>query len=112
MGKTYKIAGEIPKKQSEPTVSQKNKDVHSVISTISKEIENMLKVFPPWYSGLGIQLHWLRSLQRCEMDPQCSPEQWVKGSGIATTAALNQSLAWELPYAAIKKNKTQRYKKT
>ena len=39
-----------------------NMPIVAYTDTKSKETENMLKVFPPWYSGLGIQLQWLRSL--------------------------------------------------
>ena len=29
-----------------------------------------VREFPLWHSGLRIQLRWLRSLQRCGLDPQ------------------------------------------
>lgn len=49
------------------------------------------KEFPLWRSGMG-------GLS-AGPDSICHPAQWVKGSYVATGAALIQSLARELPYA-------------
>lgn len=57
--------------------------------------------FPLWRSRLRVRLQWPRSLRRHRFDSQ--PAQWVKGSGLATAVPQIESMAWELPWAAIKK---------
>ena len=54
--------------------------------------------FPPWYSGLRIQLQQVGWIERCWFDPR--PAQWVKGSSVVAAVAWIQTLAQELPYAA------------
>ena len=69
-----------------------------------------------WCSGLSIWLYSsLGHFRGVGLIPGLA--QWVKGSSVATAAAQIQSMAWELPYAAVnaainktKQNKTKQSK--
>ena len=53
--------------------------------------ESFIVEFPPWHSGLIIQLQKLRLLQRCGFNP--SQAQWVKGSSVVTAVAQVTAVA-------------------